>query len=299
MNFIVEARKICQKYRDRLKRFSLVKLAPSGKNRVRGISISDLHCPFQREDLIRDIVKKHGFGGVDEASDFCVINGDLFDNYLISKFPKRKEIPFIIEYQAASLIVRFLAQHFKNIYLVDGNHDYNRYMKEIQRLNPTIQFLAKSSPLKYLADGNLFTAGGNPMPPINLQNVFYAGDLGAGWWLKLGKTIFCHRLRGFRSNAMQNATYMVDHFAKRGVKFQCLVAGHSHRVGQVAYTGGKLVIDQGALCYPLEYEDDGSCHYSPPDLGYAIVSMDQKGNVDPDETKVMYLGTYQEGENED
>jgi hypothetical protein len=60
--------------------------------------------------------------------------------------------------------------------------------------------------------------------------------------------------------------------------------------------GGRIVIDSGALCYPMEYENDGSCNMSPIDLGYAIVEMDRQGNVDSETTMVKYLGTYQDDE---
>ncbi len=277
----------CKTYRESLRNYEEARPRPIGRKRTRIIAISDLHVPFCREDLVKDIVKKHS------GADVCVVNGDLFDNYAISTFPKQKEIPLAVEYAAVMEIVQNLSRNFGRVILVDGNHDAGRFTRELGKLNTDIKFLLKSSPLQYIAEGRHFSARGEDLGYINLPNVEYAGDTGAGWYTRLGQAIFCHRLRGFKKAPMGNALLQADWFIKRGTQFQCLVAGHSHKVGLVPYLG-KIIIDEGALCLPMEYEKDGRCTMAPPDLGYAIVDLDTRGNVDPDTTRPIFLGTYQE-----
>lgn len=287
MNNYDKVTKYCDGYREKLSGYYEAKPRPVGRKRTRIISISDLHVPFCREDLVKDIVSKHS------GCDICVVNGDLFDNYIISTFPKQKEIPFAIEYAAVMEIVLDLSSHFGKVILVDGNHDAGRFSREIGKLNSSIKFLLKSSPLQYIAEGRNFSAKGEDLGTINLPNVEYAGNMGMGWYTRVGQAIFAHKTRGFRKAPMANAIHMVDWFIRRGTKFQCLVSGHSHKVGLVPYLG-KIVIDQGALCLPMEYEKNGGCTMSPPDLGYAIVDLDTRGNVDPETTRPVFLGTYQE-----
>lgn len=246
-----------------------------------------MHVPFIREDLVKDIVRKHS------GSEYCVVNGDMFDNYAISTFPKQKEIPFAIEYASVMEIVEYLSSHFGKVILVDGNHDAGRFTRELGKLNNNVKFLMKSSPLQYIAEGRKFSPKGEDLGYVNLPNVEYAGDGAPGWYTRIGQAIFGHKTSGFRKTPMANAIHMVEWFIKRGTKFQCFVAGHSHKVGMVPYLG-KIVIDQGALCLPMEYEKDGRCTMSPPDLGYAIVDLDTRGNVDPETTRPVFLGTYQE-----
>jgi len=282
-----KVRQYCKAYREKLNSYEEKKPRPVGRKRVRIISISDLHVPFCREDLVQEIVKTYS------GAEYCVVNGDLFDNNLISTFPKSKEIPFAVEYAAVMELVQELARNFEQVILVDGNHDAGRFSRELGKLNNSIKFLIKSSPLQYIAEGKNFSSQGEDLGIVNLPNVSYAGENGMGWYTKIGQAIFGHKTSGFRKSPMANAIHMTDWFIKRGTEFQCFVAGHSHKLGLVPYLG-KIVIDQGALCLPMEYEKDGRCTMSPPDLGYAIVELDTRGNVDPVTTRPVFLGTYQE-----
>jgi predicted phosphodiesterase len=278
----------CKGYRGKLDKFVEKKPEPIGKKRSRILCISDLHVPFWRDDLVNNVIKKYS------GCEYCVVNGDLFDNHLISTFPKQKEIPFAIEYALSMEIVKHLAKHFGKVILVDGNHDAGRFTRELGKLNNSIKFLLKSSPLQYIADGRNFSHKGKDLGTINLPNVEYAGETGPGWYTQIGQVIFGHKTGGgFKRAPMANAIQMTDWFIKRGTKFQCFVSAHSHRVGLVPHLG-KIVIDQGALCYPLEYEKSGRCTMPPPDLGYAIIDIDSKGNIDPETTRPVFLGTYQE-----
>jgi predicted phosphodiesterase len=234
------------------------------------------------------IVKKHS------GAEYCVVNGDLFDNNLISTFPKQKEIPFAVEYSAVMEIVKYLSKNFGKVILVDGNHDAGRFSRELGKLNNSIKFLIKESPLQYISEGKNFSPRGEDLGNINLPNVEYAGEKTPGWYTQIGKAIFGHKTGGgFRKAPMANAIQMTEWFMRRGTYFQCFVGGHSHRVGFVSYLS-KIVIDQGSLCYPLQYEQDGRCTMAPTDLGYAIVDIDKNGNVDPNETRPIFLGTYQD-----
>jgi hypothetical protein len=282
-----KVRQYCEAYREKLSSYEEKKPRPIGRKRTRIITISDLHVPFCREDLVQQIVKTHS------GADYLVVTGDIFDNNLISTFPKSKEIPFAVEYAAVMELVQDFAKNFGQVILVDGNHDAGRFARELGKLNNSIKFLMKSSPLQYIAAGRNFSARGEDLGTINLPNVSYAGDNGMGWYTKIGQSIFAHKTSGFRKNPMANALHMVDWFIKRGTKFQCFVSAHSHHVGLIPYLG-KIIIDQGALCFPMEYEKDGRCTMSPPDLGYAIVDLDSRGNVDPETTRPIFLGTYQE-----
>jgi predicted phosphodiesterase len=280
---------LCNRFRKGLSAYKETKPTPSGKKRIKVVAISDTHIPFQREDFLKAIIKEHS------GAEYLVITGDLLDNNLISSFPKEKEIPFAIEYSAGFELVCKLSSNFGRVILVDGNHDAGRYQREISKLNPTIKFLVKTSPLKYLADGYNFSPWGEELGQVNLPNVFYAGDLHEnGWWFRIGKSIFAHRLKGMKKGTLSNATHMANWFLDRGIDFQCFVSGHSHKVGWAPMKGGRIVIDQGCLCLPMQYESDGGCNYLPQDLGYAIVEMDQNGNVNPnlDATRPVYLGTY-------
>lgn len=289
MDKIKRVRNLCNGYRQKLDGLGVSLPSPVGRSRIKIVSISDLHVPFCREDLLKEIIREHS------GADYCVVNGDLFDSYLISTFPKNKEIPFAIEYVAVFEIVRLLSQHFKQVILVDGNHDKNRYQREMGKVNPTLRFMVKTSPLKGIADGIMISRTGKEINRLEFPNVIYTGDQkdeNQSWWTRIGQCLFVHRTAGFAKNPMANAVHANKWFIDRGTQFQAIVNGHSHHLGKAIHKG-KIVIDQGCLCYPMEYESSGKMTMAPVDLGYAIVEMDRKGNVDPEATRPIYLGTYQ------
>jgi predicted phosphodiesterase len=284
-----KVQKFSSGYRKRtIARYSEVLPQCYGNKREQIISISDTHIPFAREDLIKDIVKTHS------GAEWIVVNGDLFDSYAISTFPKEKHIPFAVEYAAAFELIRELAKNFGKVMLIDGNHDKGRFTREMGKLCDDVKFLVKGSPMEFLAEGRQFSPQGEDLGYMNLPNVYYAGDYGPSWHYKIGSAIFAHRLRGFKRGILANASHIADWMINRGTEFQCLVSAHSHRVGMAPYKQGKILIDQGCLCYPMDYEKDGACNGVPTELGYAIVELDSKGNVSMAGTRPIYLGTYQE-----
>jgi len=285
---VEKVKNLCDRYIEAVSNVKETRPTAQGKSRERWISISDLHGPMMRLDLVKEIIKRHS------GAEGIVLNGDIFDCDLISTFPKSKEIPFAVEYAIVFQLVKHLSTHFGKVILVDGNHDKGRFARELGKLNPTIKFLIKDSPLRSVAEGRNYSSEGKDLGTINLPNVIYAGEDGPSWWTRVGKVIFAHRLRGYRKGPLANAVIVANWFINRGTQFQCLVSAHSHRVGMAPHIGGRVLIDQGALCHPMAYELDGRCAGTPIDLGYAIVDLDRHGNIDPVTTGPVYLGTYQE-----
>jgi len=250
------------------------------------LSISDLHLPFCDMSQAKDVILANT-----DAEDL-IINGDLFDSYQISTFSKERHIPFLEEYLMATELIDFCAEHFKRVILVDGNHEVGRFQVEIGKLEPSLRFLQKTSPMAYLAHGDRFSKTGTHIGAEPRDNVIYAGDVSdESWNIKIGNCLFAHRIRGYKSGPMANITHMADYFIKAGKSFQCLVAGHSHHAGTAPYLG-RLLIDQGCLCQPQGYANSGGCASYPIDAGYAVVYMDASGNVDFSKSRHVYLGIY-------
>jgi predicted phosphodiesterase len=282
-----QATLICDRYKEQVPfKTTLASKIPkvTGGKLVRMVAISDLHVPFFRDDLLKEVVSRT------EGFDYCVVNGDLLDAYSLSTFKKTIEIPFVAEYTAGALIVEFLAEHYKKVILVGGNHDVGRWGRLLDKVETPMKFLLTEHPLSLIAKGIRFTPEGIPIEDSKVKNVTFSKNL---WWARVGQTIFVHRLRGHKKGPLGNSSVAADHFIHRGTSFQCLVSGHSHKGGVAPYRG-KILIDQGCLCLPLEYESSGNCTLSPPDLGYAVITSDKSGNIKLDETNFVYLGTYQD-----
>lgn len=74
---------------------------------------------------------------------------------------------------------------------------------------------------------------------------------------------------------------------KNGTVF---VTQNTHQVAMVV-TRGKLCIEQGCLCAPLDYEKQGKLRFKPMSLGYSVIYQDKEGNCDFNKSRVFFLGT--------
>ena len=215
------AKEVCNNYVQNYKKKELSTNPAKGKQRIKILSVSDFHFPFARMDLVENIIKEHS------GAEYCVVNGDLFDSYIISKFSKNKEVPFAVEYAAAFALVVELSKNFGEVILVDGNHEKGRFATELQKLNQSIRFLVKSSPLEYIAEGVEFSEAGVYLGTRTLTNVHWAGEGGKpSWFHHIGGALFAHRLNGYKSGPLANTVDMANHFMKQGTEFQALITGH-------------------------------------------------------------------------
>lgn len=246
------------------------------------LTLSDLHIPFINKHVIEAAISKHS------DAQTLVINGDIFDGYLISKWPKDKHILLQWEYQIAIKWLQFFAEIFPNIILVCGNHDMRSQKYFATRLDPVVNFLTSPDMLDRLARGYDFNAEGAFEPTHKFKNVHY--DRGVmNWYTVVGKTIFVHPLKGFSTQPGATSVKFAQYFQDRE-DHQCLVMGHTHRQTRL-FRKNRLLLEQGCCCIPMEYEVAGHGMYDSQIFGYATIEMDKAGNVDFDKSRTHYIGT--------
>lgn len=246
------------------------------------LTLSDLHIPFINKHVIEDAINKHSDART------LVLNGDIFDAYLVSKWPKDKQILLQWEYQIAVKWLQFFAEIFPNVVLVCGNHD-ERTMKYFStRLDPVVNFLTDADMLSRLAKGYDFTPEGDFEAVHDFKNVHY--DRGVmKWYTVVGKTIFVHPLKGFSTQLGANSVKFARYFQDRE-DHQCLVMAHTHKQFR-GFRKNRLLLEQGCCCIPMEYEVSGHGAYDSQIFGYATIEMDDAGNVDFDKSRTHYVGT--------
>jgi predicted phosphodiesterase len=253
---------------------------PKGKL-FKVVSISDLHIPFVNDAVIKDMMEKHS------DTDILVVNGDLLEQYSVSKWPKSKGIVLQHEYQVAVRYVEMFAKHFKKVVLTRGNHDERVAKYFASNIDPGVCFLTHPDPLERIAKGFDFTETGEFTQVHKFNNVAYFGGL-CGWYAKVGKTIFAHPSGG-SGVPMRTAVNVANYFLEKE-DFDCIVCAHTHKMGQIIYKG-KLIIEQGCACIPMDYEADSKMQYGQQSFGYAVVYMNAKGEVDFDKSRPVYYGT--------
>lgn len=244
------------------------------------LAISDLHIPFDREDLVLEVVQAH------DDADILVINGDLLDLYAVSTWPKERTVVLEKEYQIAMEYMDYFAETFPLVVLTRGNHEYrlNRYFHS--NVSPMLSFMVDKEVLSRLSNGEEYNEFGQIEWQHEFNNVVYQSGPEA-WFAKIGKTIFAHPMTLSKVPG-RIAIQAMEHFQERE-DIDCVVVGHSHQVSCIPRRG-KLCIEQGCLCAPMDYAKKGTLHYGPQGLGYAVIYQDEDGNCDFTASRPYFLG---------
>lgn len=246
------------------------------------LALSDLHIPFERDDLIRQIVSSHS------DADILVINGDMLELYAVSTWPKDKEVILQHEYNIAMEYMKLFSETFPAVVLVRGNHELRLQSYFSHNVSKSISFLVNKDILARLAAGEVYDNNGNVIHRHNFSNVYF--DSGPeSWFVKIGKTVFVHPKTMSSKIEGRTAISAEEYFMER-TDIDSIIVAHTHKQAWIP-SRGKICIEQGCLCCPLDYEKQGKLNFKPTTLGYAVVYQDADGNCDFNATRPIYLGT--------
>lgn len=253
---------------------------------VKILTFSDLHVPFFLwEDMEKALVAH-------KDADIVVLNGDILDAYIFSTFSKSKNIAALKEYQMAFDLVHYLSDNFSKVVLVSGNHDY-RTTRAVKTAGISDEAAKVYRPdlLSRIANGEKLDQFGRLVEKLDFDNVFY--DTNESWYVRIGKTIFCHP-SGFGSK-YPGATVvkLLDHFTARMSydDFDSIVVGHTHKIYK-GIVSGKLLIEQGAMAHRLPYQFGPDLRFKNAMNGFGIIYQDSNGNTNFNDSTPIYLGTH-------
>ena len=250
------------------------------------LSLTDLHIPFQFNDVIEHAITNHS------DADTVVLGGDILEVYALSKWLKSKHIPFREEFKIAGELIDKLSRAFPRIVVIRGNHE-NRAIAHFQSLlDPDVLPMLDYDIMTSLCKGFSFDDNDGFVKKYDWNNVHYRGGP-QGWFQQIGHCIFAHpsNASGAQFAALHTVIGACNWFRNRGYEFDAVVCGHSHKMGSAIWNG-KLVLEQGCCCMPMDYEAHPKLMYkSPQTFGYAVVHMDKKGRVDFGKTRNIYRGS--------
>ena len=275
--------KNAKKYRERSMKRDLG-LTTSKDTKI--ISFSDLHVPFFLWEDMQKAIEMHSDANI------VVLNGDILDAYIFSTFSKSKNIAAIKEYKMAFDLVHYLSDHFEKVVLVSGNHDYRttRAVKQAG-FNKDASAVFGTDLLFKISNGEKLNEHGQLEEKIDFDNVFYQKH--DPWYVRIGKTIFCHP-SGFGSK-YPGATVvkLLDHFSERMSydDFDSIVVGHTHKVYK-GIVSSKLLIEQGAMAHKLPYQFQPDLRFKNAMNGYAVIYQDSNGNTNYNDSQPYYIGSH-------
>ncbi|MCW4026588.1 MAG: metallophosphoesterase [Candidatus Bathyarchaeota archaeon] len=270
---------ITKEYKDELREGTRGVIAPEKKRR-KILTISDFHIPFDRDDLVHEAVENHS------DADVLVVNGDMLDLHAVSTWPKDKSIALRKEYEKGIEYMKIFSKQFPHVILTRGNHEFrlNRYFHS--NVNPVVSFLVNKEILGRLAAGEIYDEDGNIKEKHDFSNVTYDSGPEA-WFFQVGKTIFAHP-QTFSRVEGRTSVQAWEYFMERE-DIDSVVIAHTHQQSKIV-TRGKLCIEQGCMCVPLDYSKQGKLRYKPQSCGYAVIYQDEDGNTDFNESRCVFRG---------
>jgi hypothetical protein len=147
----------------------------------------------------------------------------------------------------------------------------------------------KCGPLARIADGYTLDAEGQLTAGKKIANCHYKGG-GYGWFIKIGQTVFAHPSASSVIPG-RTAINVAEHLLAYGVDFDCLVVGHTHRQSKIVWRN-RIIIEQGCVCAPHEYECDPHLRWKGQTQGYAVIIQDAAtGACDYNASNYFYWGT--------
>lgn len=250
--------------------------------RIKIVSLSDLHIPFQNDNVISHMLKYHS------DANTLVLNGDFLEVYSVSSWPKNKAILLREEYEKGLKILKRLASIYPRVILTRGNHEDRLQRYFSAHVDPNVSFMTDPDILHRMSRGYDFDDNEDLVKTHNLDNIIY-NKSAVSWFVQIGKCIFAHPSSS-TSGPMKNAINAYDYFKSRDYDFDAIVCAHSHKMGKIIYNQ-KLLIEQGCACMPLEYEKTSKMSYKPQCSGYAVVYLDNNGNVDFNNSNAIFCST--------
>lgn len=249
------------------------------------LSVSDIHFPFARNDLLREILEIHS------DADIVVVNGDMLEGYVYSTYEKQKRIAALDEYRCAFEFVKMLSQKFPKVFLVDGNHDIRvaRTLKGMGFENERTQIL-RPNLIARIANGEELDHTGLLIKKHDFANVIYEPN--ESWYIKIGKTIFAHPHGRGSSHPGSTAKRVMEYFDKRyrEDEFDSVVVGHTHKIYK-GIINSKLLIEQGCLAGLMMYAHSPKLDFNTNGMnGYAVIHQDTDGNTDFNWSTPVFLG---------
>lgn len=278
-------RKRAKDYKD-FYEFILPTINSSGQIKTRILCLSDFHVPFH---LPISTFEKY-IGKVD----ILVLNGDIVDMQGISKFPKMYRVSPMEELITGRQYLIDLIEyiHPKRVVINYGNHEVRWSAYFSKNLDPDMLELMPDTAIDLLIDDGFYHYDKRQRTKVwyePIKNVFEDIDVKytQNWWVKIGKTIFAHPL-AYSSGMLKTTDKAVDYFYRVEKDFDCVILGHTHKLGSFIQ-GGVSLYEQGACCYTEKMNyTDGRLTY-PQQKGYMYLCQDADGALIQQNTKLEVI----------
>lgn len=245
-----------------------LKRQASGASRI--VIAGDFHAPFQDNWAVSELITREG------DADTLIVNGDLQDFYAISRFTKYERVSIESELAAVDALLGQLSAAFPEVVLVGGNHDTQRFEKQLRALlSPEMCHV-----IEVLTGGNLSVLR---VLAKRYPNVRFAetsvGRFGVGWLYQHGDLLCTHaekysRVPGAALRGIDE--WLTDFDDVLGLKpWKVLVQAHTHAGGVFPFKADRLLVESGCMCSVHGYQLQARISGRPQRVGYVACEQEQ------------------------
>lgn len=236
------------------------------------IHLADLHVPFHRHDLLREIVAETRGAGT------CVVGGDFFNAGAFSRFlPHPGEIPVSPsdELAQARAVLQYLAQSYGRVVLRLGNHP-DRIRKYFSaRIPQEMMFLVMTDVLSFIA---------RDLPNVEVAKPLLAHLDTSHWITMIGDCAFTHAETHGKSHlkpAQSTYDWLRRWTGHLPAVPKVICQEHNHRGAMAPSDDGQaLLIQTPCLSRDVPYQFDAALKYGPNVTGYTRIVQDERGVTD-------------------
>lgn len=229
------------------------------------IVMSDLHIPYQRDDLVLDIAQRHEGARL-------VLAGDIFNNASYTEWPRLNMLNSRVPeyaYRRVDILdiglslLEKIAPYFIDVKILRGNHDAWISKSEAKATGGDTSATDRQFEQLFESLPNVVV----PKRTIRDYSMLKRGDAWIGHFLSYGRTP--------NRGAIGACDWMLENIEieKMG-DWKVLVQAHTHRLSDSVYKR-KWVMESGALCKRPDYQDSkpGKGDGRSPELGYIILTQ--------------------------
>jgi len=244
----------------------------------------DFHAPFHSAEAVGELIAKEG-----PFTDTLIVSGDLMDFYGISRFIKYEHIPIEQEIAGADALLSQLAGAFKDVLIVEGNHDKPRFEKQLRTmLSPEMMHC-----IELLTGGNLsiihLLAKRHPNVRFAPQ---HAGHYKLGWLTQVGDLLVSHaeKFSSVPGSALRKIEEgMADFEHVYNLQpWRVLIQAHTHAYSMIPWHSDKLLCEGGAMCVTHGYQLTARMGGRPQRIGYTTLTQ-RDGKTDLNSVKFHWL----------
>jgi predicted phosphodiesterase len=242
------------------------KIRRKGDMRRRIVVAGDFHAPFADPWAVAELINREG-----GKADTLIVNGDIQDFYAISRFTKYEPVSVESELAAVDALLGQLAAAFPEVVLVGGNHDTQRFEKQLRSfLSPEMCHI-----IEFLTGGNLSVLRviAKRYPNVRFTDT-QAGRFHIGWYWQHGDIIAAHaekysRVPGAALRGIEE--WFTDQEGTLGLKpWRVLIQAHTHQLGMFPWRADKLLV------FHPRIPATGAHHGPAPAIGLRHVRADKR-----------------------